>query len=169
VIIENDTFHLRPLALADADEWLAGEDEEMVRWFEFPRRSTRDDVVRAIADWAESWRTGGPVRKWAICDLGSGAILGGVEIRRLSPDDVNLSYEVFPAWRRRGLASKAAQLALDYAATIMNVSYAVIKVLPENVASLGVVRHLGAVFVGTMPSDAGATFLVFRLALARAT
>jgi hypothetical protein len=53
---------------SDALEWLAGEDDELARWFEFPRRSTLEDVVRAIERWNESWRRDGPVRCWAICE-----------------------------------------------------------------------------------------------------
>ena len=157
---------MRPLTLADADEWLAGEDDEMARGYEwFPQHSTRETVVRAIEGWSENWRTGGPVRKWAICDSATGAIMGGVELQRLSPDEVNLSYEVFPPWRRRGLASEAARLALDYAATTLGASSALIKVLPTNAASLGVARRLGAQQIGTEPSPGGATFIVFRYPL----
>jgi RimJ/RimL family protein N-acetyltransferase len=75
--------------------------------------------------------------------------------------DVNLSYHVFAAWRRRGIATRAAELAVTYAADVMRASRAVIKVLDGNVASLGVARNLRARWVGTAPSDAGGTFLVF--------
>src|SRR5688572_13104281 len=119
MIIESDILRLRPPTLADADEWLAGEDDELARWFEFPRRSTSEDVVCSIERWTDSWRVGGPVRCWAICDVTTAAIAGGVELRQLDPGDVNLSYFVFAPWRRRGLATRAAKLALDYAAMSM--------------------------------------------------
>jgi hypothetical protein len=35
---------LRPLDLRDAEEWLAGEDDEQLRWFDSPRSSTLADV-----------------------------------------------------------------------------------------------------------------------------
>jgi RimJ/RimL family protein N-acetyltransferase len=167
VIIEDDsgTLRLRPPTLADAPEWLAGEDDELVRWFEFPRRSTQEDVLRAIERWSESWRSGGPVRCWAICDVATAAIVGGVELRQLDETDVNLSYFVFAPWRRRGIAARATKLALEFALTEMNASRAIIKVLDGNLASLAVARHLGARLVGTMPSDAAGTCFVFHLAL----
>jgi len=62
VLLEGRNIRLRPVTLADADAWLAGEDEQMARMFELPRRSTRDDVVAAIGNWSAMWRTGGPVR-----------------------------------------------------------------------------------------------------------
>lgn len=165
MISDDGTLELRPLTLADAREWLAGEDDDVARWFEFPRRSTEPDVVRAIEQWSESWRLGGPVRYWAICDTATAAIAGGVEVRRLDQHDVNLSYVVFAPWRRRGIATRAAELALGYAATEMHAARAVIKVLEGNAASLAVARHLNAQLAGTMPSDAGGTFLVFHRAL----
>lgn len=166
MVIDSGTLRLRPPTLADAREWLAGEDDEVVRWFEFPRRSTEEDVARAIERWSESWRDLGPVRCWAICDLATTAIVGGVEVHRLDERDVNLSYFVFAPWRRRGIAAQATRLALDYAARAMGASRAIIKVLEDNVASLALVRRLGAQLAGKVPSDAGGTFLVHHLELA---
>jgi RimJ/RimL family protein N-acetyltransferase len=131
----------------------------VARWFEFPRRSTRDDVLRAIERWSDSWRLGGSVRNWAICD--GATIVGGVELRQLEGGDVNLSYLVFAPWRRRGIATRAAELALGYAARVMRAPRAVIKVLDGNVASIAVARSLGAQLVSAVPSIAGGTFLVF--------
>lgn len=167
MVIESDTLRLRPPVIGDAREWLAGEDDELARWFEFPRRSTLDDVERAIEHWNESWRIAGPVRCWAICDRATGAITGGVELSQLDEPDVSLSYWVFASWRRRGIATRGAELGLEYAATSMQASRAMIKVLDGNIASLAVARHLDAQLVGTTPSDAGGTFLVFHRALSR--
>jgi RimJ/RimL family protein N-acetyltransferase len=161
----DDLIVLRQLTLGDVDEWLAGEDDEQIRWFEFPRPATRADVERAIAAWQESWATGGPVRHWGACLRATGEIAGGVEVRVLGDGDVNLSYVVFPAFRRRGVATRAARLALAYAHSSLAATTAAIRVLEGNVASLGVARTLGAVEVGGEPSDAGGRFVVFRLAL----
>lgn len=117
MIIDGGRLRCRPPTTADAREWLAGEDDEIARWFEFPRRSTLEDGERAIERWSESWRLDGPVRCWAICDVATAAIVGGVELQRLDEHDVNLSYFVFAAWRGRGIATRAAELALDDAAT----------------------------------------------------
>lgn len=140
----------------------------MARMFEFPRRSTRDDVVAAITGWSEMWRTGGPVRNWGICDAASGDIVGGVELRprdRGDTGELNVSYFVFPSWRRRGIAKEAVALAIDYAGQELRARSVVIKALRENVASISVARAVGATFVGEEPSDAGGVFRVFRRAL----
>ena len=108
----------------------------------------------------ESWRSGGPVRHWAVCDTATDRIAGGVEVRDLGDSEVNLSYVVFPSFRRAGVATQAARVALRYAAEL-GATTAVIKVLEGNDASIGVARRLGAVESGTERSDAGGTFIVF--------
>src|SRR4051812_26459488 len=99
---------------------MAGEDAEQIRWFEFPGPAPRANVVEVIRDWGRSWRTGGPVRHWAICNRESDSVLGGVEVRDLGGGEVNLSYVVFPAWRGRGIATRACRLALAHGSDEMD-------------------------------------------------
>jgi RimJ/RimL family protein N-acetyltransferase len=161
----DDVVHLRRLSTHDVDAWLAGEDEEQTKWFEFPGPATRADVERAIVAWQESWASEGPVRHWGVCVRPADELAGGVEVRDLGDDRVNLSYVIFPPYRRRGLATRASRLALDYAAQVLGASSAVIKILDGNNASLGVARNLGAEMVGHEASDAGGRLIVFRLPL----
>jgi len=168
MVLSDEVVRLRPLSLDDVDEWMAGEDDEQIRWFEFPGPAPRENVVLAIQNWMESWRKNGPVRHWAACPTDTGRIIGGVELRDLGGGEANLSYVIFPAFRRRGLARRAAELALRYAANEMNLRTAIIKVLEGNEASLGVARSLGAVECGSAPSAGGGSFVVFRLDLIQA-
>lgn len=158
-VLRGNGLKLRPVGLGDVEEWLAGEDEEQRRWFEFPDKATRTDVVRAVDAWSKSWRDGGPVRHWAVCE-GSGRIAGGVEVRDLGDGSVNLSYVIFPAFRRRGYATVASQLALAYAGSEFGTRRFVVKILEGNLASLAVARRLGAVEVRTEESPGGQTFAV---------
>lgn len=155
---------LRGLRDDDVDAWLAGEDDEQVRWFE-ARRSRREDVERAIREWQASWATDGSVRQWAIVDRATGALAGGVDLRLHGEGVVNLAYVVFPPWRRRQFATEAAALVLAYASSSLGASTVRIKVLQGNVASLGVVAQLGATLVGTETTEAGGTLLVHELQL----
>jgi RimJ/RimL family protein N-acetyltransferase len=165
VLLSDDVVVLRPLTPQDVDEWMAGEDTEQIHWFEFPGPAPRRNVERAIAAWARSWRTGGPVRHWAICDQETGGIVGGVELRDEDDGNVNLTYVVFPGWRRRGIATRACRLALDYAAAVMECRAAVIKVLQGNAASIAVARKLGATVTGIEMTEAGNLATVLRLNL----
>ncbi len=102
-ILTDDVVMLRPLATNDAPAWLAGEDEEQRRWFEAPQPSQLNDVQRFIAECQTSWRTMGSLRHWGIWSLDPHVLVGGVELRALENDEVNLSYLVFPGQRQRRL------------------------------------------------------------------
>jgi len=158
---------LRRLSMDDVDAWLAGEDDEQIRWFEFPGPATRAHVERAIAAWQESWACEGAVRQWGVRALPGHDLAGGVELRDLGDGRVNLSYVIFPPYRRRGFAARASRLALSYAAQVLRASSAVIKIVEGNEASLGVARSLGAEMVGHEPTAAGSRFVVFCLLLDR--
>jgi RimJ/RimL family protein N-acetyltransferase len=165
VELTDGVVRLRGVTPDDVDGWMAGEDEEQTRWFEFPGPAPRENVEQAIRGWASSWETGGFVRQWGICEAGRDQVVGGVEVHDLGGQEVNLSYVVFPPARRRGLATRAARLALGYAATGMGARVAVLRVLEGNEASLGVARRLGAVDSGREPSERGGRFVVLRLDL----
>jgi len=107
----------------------------------------------------------GSLRHWGIWSLGPDVLVGGVELRTLENDEVNLSYLVFPGQRRRGFALRAAQLAVEYARTSLSAQAVVIKMLTGNESSRNLAIALGAHYVGDEPSDGGATFNVFRLNL----
>lgn len=156
---------LRPLDTDDAPAWLAGEDEEQRRWFEAPRPSRLSDVERFIADCQASWRAMESHRHWGIWSLDPVVLVGGVDLRALGNDDVNLSYLVFPEHRRRGFALRAAQLVVGYASTTMSARNVIIKMLTGNEKSRNLALALGALYVGDEPSNGGATFHVFRLRL----
>jgi RimJ/RimL family protein N-acetyltransferase len=165
VVLTDGVFVLKPLVAGEASEWLAGEDDEQIRWFEALRSSRLSDVQRFIAECQESWSTMGTYRHWGIRKTGSEILLGGVDVRDLGDDEVNLSYVVFAQFRRDGVARGAALLALRYAERSMGARRAVIKMLPDNLASVNLAKGLGAVYVGDEPSDAGAMFSVFTLFL----
>lgn len=118
-VLLGETIRLRPVVLDEAEEWLAGEDDEQIRWFEAPGPAPLSNVVRAITEWQASWEVHGGIRHWGIRPVDSDTILGGVELRKLGNEEVNLSYPVFPPYRRRGIAVEASQLAIDYAAREM--------------------------------------------------
>jgi len=156
---------LDPLSAEDAPEWLEGEDEEQRRWFEAPRPAQLSDVEDFIVSCQESWRTMGDHRHWGIRRVDSTLLLGGVDLRAIGHDEVNLSYVVFPEFRRNGVARRASRLALNYASTSMGAKTAIIKMLVGNVSSLNLALSLGARYQREEPSDAGGTFQVLSLKL----
>jgi RimJ/RimL family protein N-acetyltransferase len=163
--LTDGVVNLKPLVLDDAPEWLAGEDEEQLRWFEAPHPAELSDVQHFIATCQRSWQTMGCHRHWGIRWVDSPELLGGVDLRALENDQVNLSYVVFPRFRRRGVARRASVLALDYAMRTMGTGSTLIKMLPGNVSSRDLALGLGAHYLGEEPSERGATFLVYELKL----
>ena len=156
---------LAPVTAEDATERLAGQDEGQVRWFELARPAQLSEVQCFISERMGSWRTMGNHRHWGIRFVDSTTLLGGVEVRPLVDSEVNLSYAIFPAFGRRGVARRASLLALSYAADTMGAETAVIRILPSNESSMNLARSLGATYAGEEPSYAGDTFKVFKLSL----
>src|ERR1035437_202973 len=111
-ILTDGVLVLKPLVAADAEGWLAGEDEEQLRWFEAPRPAQLSDIQRFIAACQESWRKMGDHRHWGIRRVESEFLVGGVDLRDLGNGEVNLSFVVFPLFRRQGVARRASRLAL---------------------------------------------------------
>lgn len=132
---------LAVLSPQDAVAWLAGEDAEITRWFEFPRPSGIEDAQKAIAAWRENWLNDGPVRHWGIWY--EGRLAGGVELRDRGDRRVNLSYIVFPQLRRQGLAVDAIRQATIWGLANLPVDAAVAIVDVENAASRAVAERCG--------------------------
>jgi RimJ/RimL family protein N-acetyltransferase len=141
VLLSDDVVVLRRLVPEDAAEWAAGDDAERIDW--------------------PGLGADGPVRHWAICDQETGRLIGGVKLGA-----VDLSSVVFPAWRRRGMATRACRLALAYAASAMESHVAVVRVLQGDAASIALARRLGAVVTGMEVTAAGTITIVLRLDLA---
>ena len=165
MLLTDGVVVLRPVTMDDVDDWLAGEDDEQIRWFEARGPAPRENVVAAVERWTAGWAEEGDVRHLAVTDAATGAIAGGVELRLLGPGLANLSYLVFPAFRRRGFAVRASRLLVAWGRDHLGLRAVEVKVLEGNVASLAVAERLGAVPTGTGPSDAGGTFLLHRIDL----
>lgn len=137
---------LRPLAPADAEAHLAGEDDAMARWLS-GGRSTLATVRAAIERWAHDWRTGGPVRAFGVREVASGTLVGFAEARLaaayLEPGQVNISYGIFREWRGRGLGGRALELVAGYVGGATDARELVLLIARENAASVRVAEKAG--------------------------
>jgi len=137
---------LSPLELADVDDHLAGEDEELAYWLN-GGRGTRATVEAHIRDCVAQWSSGGPVYALGI-RVGRAGLAGTVEVQFARPylayDEVNLSYGIYPSWRRQGIATRAVLLACQFAAG-MGAVRAVIRADVRNLASAAVAVRTGFV------------------------
>jgi RimJ/RimL family protein N-acetyltransferase len=151
VELEDGVVRLRPLQPSDAGAWLAGEDDEIRRWFQLPRASTLPDVEATIEAFGRSWREGGRVRQFGVWAVESGTLVGGVELRERGEDAAYLSYQVFAPHRRKGYATRAVRLAVIHAEQALPVERLVIITDVDNVAAQGVA--LAAEFRLDGPAD----------------
>jgi RimJ/RimL family protein N-acetyltransferase len=154
---------------ADVDAHLRGEDEEQVRWLS-GRRSTTESVVAWIERNHESWQRGGPVYNFGIVSP-DGALAGMVEANTdpsvamgQGEGEANISYGLYPEARGHGYATRAVRLLLDFLSD-RSLLAAVIRVNPENKASLAVAGRCGFTQETTVTGPDGQTLAVFRRAI----
>ena len=145
--LTNGTLSLRPFTLDDAEYHLTHEDSETEKWLS-GGKSTLESVTAWIQKNAESWANGGPVYNFAVTDA-SKTLIGMVEARpidrtvfNLQDGDMNISYGIYPKARGNGYAAQAVQLLMQFLKE-HGFKRAIIRINPDNTASLSVPRTLG--------------------------
>lgn len=139
----------------DIPAHLAGEDEETARRFGWwPQSSTEAGVRDAFSCWAHNWETGGPTRTFAARQAATGRLVGGCELRVQPDRSAQVSYWTSASQRRRGHATRALALLLQYARSI-EVTRAVADVATDNTASRRVAEKTGFHPAGTFTAEDG--------------
>jgi RimJ/RimL family protein N-acetyltransferase len=167
-ILEDGVIRLDAHTPADADAHRQGEDAEMRRRFEAPRPATLEEIRVAIGRWSQQRACGGPGFTYALRML-SGELAGGCELRRPDADCAHVSYWVFAAFRRQGLAGRALRLMLAAAREAMPELRAFeAHIDPDNVASRALAAGAGFVESGQVEEAAlsGETISRLRYVLA---
>lgn len=153
--LSDDVVVLSPLGWDDVEPHLAGEDAELVRWLSGTagtRATVRAHVRRSIERWAED----GPKLCFGIRVRGGTVLAGTIDVD-LDPAPgsrrAGLAYGVYPAFRRRGLATRAVRLASRYLGERGDIDRISIDVDPANTASVGVARRSGFRFARHVVDD----------------
>ncbi|MFD1543879.1 GNAT family N-acetyltransferase [Nonomuraea guangzhouensis] len=148
---------LSPLCLDDLDAHLAGEDDQLVWWLN-GGPSTRAGTEAYIRKCMQQWSDDGPLRAFGIHVDTQAALVGTIDLRfgleDLADGQVNIAYGLYPKWRGRGLATRAVHLVCQYAAT-QGVTQGVIRVEPENAASVAVAQRAGFRYVTQIQAPDG--------------
>ena len=155
--LTDGVIFLRPLNVEDAADHLAGEDDEMAKWVS-GGRSTPATVEAFIRKNQESWRSGGQRRAFGVFNCESNRLLGFIEVnlaRLVEPGQVNVSYGVFPQWRRQGVALRAINLMDEYLRTATESRQMVLRIAPGNIASLKLAEKAGFAFCGLFDEPEG--------------
>jgi len=145
----------------DVAAHLAGEDEETARRFGWwPQTSTEATVRDAFNNWAQSWETAGPTRTFAAREAQTGRLVGGCELR-LQPGPPEVSYWTAAGQRRRGYATRALVLLLQYARSI-GVTQVEANVAEDNQASRRVSEKAGFHLASTFADHDGTSMIRYQ-------
>jgi RimJ/RimL family protein N-acetyltransferase len=152
--LRGDRIVLSAHADSEVAAHLAGEDEETMRRFNWPGSSTEQTVRGAYANWAKNWQDDGPVRAFAARDPGSGALVGGCELRIGLDGTGEVSYWTHAGKRGRGRARNALALLVGYATSI-GITNLEAHIALDNHASRRVAEAAGFTQAGTFTGDEG--------------
>ena len=139
--------------LADAEAHFEGEDEEMRRRFDSRRRATLEEMRGAVQRWIDGRRTGHPEFPYAL-RLPSGVLMGGCATYFLAAGRANVSYWVYPEFRRRGYAARALALLEGAARTIEGLAQLEAHIDEDNTASRRTAETIGYILSGTVQDKA---------------
>jgi RimJ/RimL family protein N-acetyltransferase len=140
---------LRALTFSDVEAHNAGEDEQTVRWLS-GGYGTVESTTGWFAHLADNARIGRGAQGFGVCL--DGRLAGYVEYNADVHDDhergdVRISYAVHPWARGRGVAVKAVALICEHIREREIGTRAVIRVEPENEASVRVAEKAGFAYV----------------------
>lgn len=146
-VLTDGTISLRARTVSNAEAQIAGEDDQIVRWL----TGGRSDLARTrqhIAHVERAWLASGVRRNFGIYLADEPeTLVGNVDVNladtSLELDEANISYAVFPTWRRRGVATHALALAVDYVQGLAGEVQPVVKIDPANSASRSVAARAG--------------------------
>ncbi|GAB3651198.1 hypothetical protein GCM10028833_21910 [Glycomyces tarimensis] len=148
---------LTPLGPDDLDAHLAGEDPELIRWLT-GGPSRREQTLAYLRRCERAWAEGGPMHHFAIRCGEDAAPAGTIDVQfdqpYLPPGRVNLAFGLYPAWRGKGLATRAVGLACSYAASL-GAEAAVIRCERENQRSAAVALRAGFAYLDQRASGGG--------------
>jgi RimJ/RimL family protein N-acetyltransferase len=125
-------------------------DPEHRRRFGFPSDfvASAEHSAAVLAKWNDDWVRGDRYT-FAVRDSVDGTLLGGCELQPRPSGEANLSYWTYPAFRRRGVASRAVALLAKTAFEVFGVTTLEILTAPDNTASRSVADRSGFVPKGS--------------------
>jgi RimJ/RimL family protein N-acetyltransferase len=110
-------LRLRRWTSEDAPQLVAAyADPEITRW-NLRTLDSPDEAIKLISTWNKGWRRSESA-SWAVAQADDQAtVLGQVGFRSLFLADgmAEISYWVAPAWRRRGIATRATEALAEWA------------------------------------------------------
>ena len=139
--IETDRLLLRPLTIADLDEFLALHSApEVVRTMGPCDRST---AVERLNNYEIEWQERG-YGLVALVERATGRFVGRSGLKYWPQfDETEVGWVLHPDCWGRGFATEAARACLDWGFRDLDVAYITAMIVPDNARSLRVAQRLG--------------------------
>jgi RimJ/RimL family protein N-acetyltransferase len=126
---------IRPPSSEDVPVLIAGRDDEFVRFLGVGSPEPQPTACIVVNDVVVGWVDFDHDRAW------------------LEPTEVNLGYNVFPAHRGRGYATRAVLLLVHHLAVDTKWTVATLLIHPQNARSLALARRAGFDHVGDLDGN----------------
>ncbi|MBI2103489.1 GNAT family N-acetyltransferase [Candidatus Woesebacteria bacterium] len=146
-MLSNGILTIKPFVQENAQEHLANEDEEQVKWLS-GEKGTLEGVKKWILKNQKYWENDGPVFNFAIFDKNNN-LIGMVEantdpsqVEGINEGEANVSYLIYPKFRGKGHAARAINLICKFLKQ-KGIKRAVAGVDPKNENSLKVPLRCG--------------------------
>ncbi|WP_067835172.1 GNAT family N-acetyltransferase [Nocardia lijiangensis] len=144
--LSDGVIALRPIAVADAQAHLAGADPERVRGLDGGLGSL-ESVTAHFEQYVASWAAQGSARMFAVTVDDGETLVGTLEIQTdrfyLAAGQADMIFELHPAKRGQGLATRAVILGCRYLARTGLAEEVVLRIDPASAAAVGVARRAG--------------------------
>jgi RimJ/RimL family protein N-acetyltransferase len=170
VVVRTPRLLLRGWRDEDAEPFARiNADPAVMRFLGSPMsRADSDALLARFRDQMEH----APYGRWAVEHRATGELVGflGLGNHPVAPEGPEIGWRFGPTWWRQGLATEAATAVRDLAFDRLGLERIVSVTVPDNVASLGVMRRIGltpfAVRQLSTPEDPHLPVVVWSLARA---
>jgi RimJ/RimL family protein N-acetyltransferase len=156
VVLNDGVIELRSRTLDDVDQQIEGQDSEIDAWLGWDP-PTVDTVTAMIMSCVEAEAAGVPRFDLGVYDASTGNLIGNSLANFIDPllaaGEVNVAYAIFPAWRRRGIASRVVDLLCEWLRSEPSAQVVVLKIDPGNDASRAVAQRTAFVHDGSVGSS----------------
>ncbi|MET7783609.1 GNAT family N-acetyltransferase [Streptomyces sp. NPDC005388] len=145
---------MEPIRRGDSDDLFEAvvSQDGVMRWLATGRADSRSAARAMCDDYVAHWTRHG-YGDFAVRDAATHAFLGRVGLRNRARHGVDLGFAVQPLAQGRGIAGEAGRACLDLAFRRLSLPAVFAFVLPDNTASIAVLRRLGAQADGTVQSS----------------
>ncbi|MGW0575711.1 GNAT family N-acetyltransferase [Streptomyces sp. NPDC002920] len=145
---------MEPIRREDSDDLFEAvvSQDSVMRWLATGRADSRSAAEAMCDDHVTHWTRHG-YGDFAVRDAATHAFLGRVGLRNRAGYGVDLGFALHPRAQGRGVAGEAGRACLDLAFRHLSLPAVFAFVLPDNAASIAVLRRLGAQADGVVESS----------------